>query len=67
MEDCYFDSYVRAPTDGSAWVIGSCGIRVLRGGSFLFSALDVRSANRYRVIPDVRFDFIGVRLARMLP
>jgi formylglycine-generating enzyme required for sulfatase activity len=68
VEDCYFDSYSRrAPTDGSAWVSWSCGIRVLRGGSFLFSALDVRSANRYGVIPDGRFDFIGVRLARMLP
>jgi formylglycine-generating enzyme required for sulfatase activity len=67
VEDCYFDGYVRAPTDGSAWVSWGCDIRVLRGGSFLFSPLDVRSANRYWVIPDLRFDFIGVRLARMLP
>jgi formylglycine-generating enzyme required for sulfatase activity len=31
-EDCYHDSYKGAPTDGSAWTIGDCSSRVIRGG-----------------------------------
>ena len=36
VEDCYNDSYVGAPTDGSAWKSGDCDQRVLRGGSWWF-------------------------------
>ena len=34
VEDCWNDSYVGAPSDGSAWESGECGYRVLRGGSW---------------------------------
>jgi formylglycine-generating enzyme required for sulfatase activity len=34
VEDCYRDSYMGAPTDGSAVTSGDCGLRVLRGGSW---------------------------------
>src|SRR5262249_36124362 len=33
-EDCYEDSYARAPTDGSALISGPCTQRVIRGGSW---------------------------------
>ena len=35
VEDCWNDSYVGAPGDGSAWRSGSCSQRVIRGGSWL--------------------------------
>ena len=35
VEDCWNPSYKGAPADGSAWTTGDCGLRVLRGGSFL--------------------------------
>jgi len=38
--------------------------RVLRGGSWFINQWNVRAANRYRVVPDYRFDFIGFRCAR---
>jgi len=46
-EDSWHENYVGAPTDGSARVSGSSGLRVLRGGSW-FNPSGVRSAYRFR-------------------
>jgi len=46
VEDCYHDTYTDAPTDGSAWVSGSCQQRVLRGGSWIGLSEDARAAFR---------------------
>ena len=35
VQDCWKDSYVGAPTDGSAWTSGDCNQRVRRGGSWI--------------------------------
>ena len=32
-QDCYRDSFVGAPTDGSPWLSSECEVRVVRGGS----------------------------------
>ena len=48
VEDCWNDSYVGAPTDGSAWGSGDCVKRVLRGGSWFNGPRVLRSANRGR-------------------
>ena len=38
MEDCYHESYVGAPTDGSAWIEGAdCSNRIVRAGSWFFA------------------------------
>ena len=34
VHDCWNDSYVGAPSDGSAWASGDCNLRVVRGGSW---------------------------------
>jgi len=47
-EDCWTSNYASAPTDGSAWIVGTadCQKRVVRGGSWFSPPLAVSSANR---------------------
>jgi len=65
-EDCYHDSYVGAPTDGSAWTPGNCSFHVLRGGSWRYDPMGLRTAARYRDTSDFRSGLYGFRLARTL-
>jgi len=65
--DCYNASYVGAPTDGSAWMIGDCKNRVLRGGSWYGQPRSLRSAYRFKINPDLRNSCFGFRVARTLP
>jgi formylglycine-generating enzyme required for sulfatase activity len=65
-EDSYHDSYIGAPSKGSAWK-GDGKKRVLRGGSWNNSPSRVRAAERGRDDPAIRFSTIGFRLARTLP
>ncbi len=68
VEDCYHDSYNAAPKNGGAWATGCDGnVRVLRGGSWVDSPRDLRSALRNWFSPDVRNYVCGFRLARTLP
>ncbi len=47
VQGCSIDSYVGAPTDGSAWTKGSCrSTRVVRGGSWVTGPRYLRSAYR---------------------
>jgi formylglycine-generating enzyme required for sulfatase activity len=65
VEDCWHENYVGAPTDGSAWATG-CNVnsRVLRGGSWVNSAADLRASFRDRGNRFARNNFTGFRLAR---
>jgi formylglycine-generating enzyme required for sulfatase activity len=67
VEDPYHESYEGAPTDGSAWMDGgNPERRVVRGGSFSYSARDSRSGVRCDHdirIPDRQH---GFRVARSL-
>lgn len=69
--DCWNESYVGAPSDGSPWTAGDCGKRVLRGGSWSNVPEFVRSATRSRGDAAGRdFDYSGYpgfRVARTLP
>ncbi|HUZ71958.1 MAG TPA: formylglycine-generating enzyme family protein [Stellaceae bacterium] len=71
VEDCWNDSYVGAPTDGSAWTTGDCSKRVLRGGSWSNLPVFIRAATRSRAdAAGGDFDYssyAGFRVARTLP
>jgi formylglycine-generating enzyme required for sulfatase activity len=65
--DCYHNSYVGAPVDGSSWTTGSCGDgRVERGGSWSDSAHGLRSAQRNVRARSEAKQYIGFRVARTL-
>ena len=65
VEDCYNDSYVGAPTDGSAWESGDCGVRVVRGGSWINDPWFLRSASRDRSTTVNQFlSYYGFRVLR---
>ncbi|HMK68265.1 MAG TPA: formylglycine-generating enzyme family protein [Stellaceae bacterium] len=69
--DCWNESYVGAPSDGTAFPRGDCGKRVLRGGSWSNLPSFVRSASRIGADAGGKdFDYsayAGFRLARNLP
>lgn len=64
--DCWHDSYLRAPNDGSAWVNPGCPIRVVRGGSWGSSPEQVDSAYRQGASSDTRSGRVGFRVVREL-
>ena len=67
VEDCWNDSHVGAPKDGSARTTGDCSGRVYRGGSWGGIAQVLRSAYRNWGTPGFRHYVVGFRLARTLP
>ena len=67
VEDCWHESYAGAPKDGRAWTTGgSCGHRVLRGGSWNYLPRSLRAANRSGNRTGLRINWFGFRVARTL-
>jgi formylglycine-generating enzyme required for sulfatase activity len=64
--DCWHDTYLRAPTDGTAWVNPGCERRVVRGGYWASSPAQARSAYRLSADPGRSDARIGFRIARDL-
>lgn len=66
VADCWHENYVRAPTDGSAWVNPGCDERVIRGGSWGSAPDQDRSAFRMGAAADARSGRVGFRVVRDL-
>ncbi len=66
IEDCWHDSYVRAPDDGSAWVNPGCERRMIRGASWSSTPTMSRSAFRLSSANDSTDARVGFRVARDL-
>ena len=78
VQDEYRSNYNGAPSDGSGWCASDCPVnasdpnynasnspsRVLRGGSWISSASDMRAANRGSITPSHQYDYGGGRLVR---
>jgi formylglycine-generating enzyme required for sulfatase activity len=65
-QDCWHESYQRAPGDGSAWVNPGCPLRTVRGASWASALEQVRSASRQPMAPDTSSARLGFRLVREL-
>jgi formylglycine-generating enzyme required for sulfatase activity len=62
-EDVWHESYVGAPSDGSAWLSGgNSSRRVVRGGSWYFYGWHCRSAARSWNAPGSRYVYLGFRV-----
>jgi formylglycine-generating enzyme required for sulfatase activity len=67
VEDSWHENYNGAPTDASAWLRGGDpNYRVVRGGSWRNESELVRAAVRFRRNINVRFDSLGLRIARTM-
>jgi formylglycine-generating enzyme required for sulfatase activity/CRP-like cAMP-binding protein len=67
VEDCYHANYNGAPTNGSAWAAGGdCSSRMIRGGGWNISPVNLRSASRGRGTTFLQFNSLGFRVARTL-
>jgi formylglycine-generating enzyme required for sulfatase activity len=66
VRDCWHDTYIRAPMDGSVWINPGCEQRVIRGGYWASSPDQTRSAHRLFAKPDHHDARIGFRIARDL-
>jgi formylglycine-generating enzyme required for sulfatase activity len=68
-EDCWNKNYSGAPTDGSAWVVGDCSMRVVRGGSWFNKLRSFKSSSRMKFSSEIRYSSrgIGLRVVRETP
>ncbi|MGJ8662889.1 MAG: SUMF1/EgtB/PvdO family nonheme iron enzyme [Marinicella sp.] len=64
VEDCWHDSYTRAPGDGTAWVNRGCNNRVIRGGNWGSANEEYRIHHRVSAAADLTDPRIGFRVAR---
>ncbi len=65
-EDCWHESYLRAPRDGTAWLNPGCSAHAMRGGSWGSAPDQVRSAYRQGVSASLRSGRVGFRVVRVL-
>jgi len=66
VRDCWHDTYVRAPLDGSAWLNPGCDQHVIRGGHWASLPDQTRSAYRRFGSFDYHDARVGFRIARDL-
>ena len=82
VEDCWYESYDGAPTDGRArtrvpdmasdgsadlYSVGDCNEKVYRGGDWHSALHEARSASRAGMSKQAKSKYIGLRIVRALP
>lgn len=63
-EDCWNENYEGAPRNGNSWRTGYCGVAVVRGGSWVNTPGNTRSATRFWSEIESRDSAVGFRVAR---
>ncbi|NBB92701.1 MAG: SUMF1/EgtB/PvdO family nonheme iron enzyme [Gammaproteobacteria bacterium] len=66
VDDCWHDSFVRAPSDGTAWVNPGCERRVIKGASWSSTPAMSRSAFRISSSTSSTDMRVGFRIVRDL-
>ena len=64
--DCWHQNYIKAPSDGSAWVNPGCERRVVRGGYWASAPEQSRAAYRFPLKTESYGAVVGFRIARSL-
>ncbi len=64
VDDCWHDSYTRAPGDGSAWVNRGCENRVIRGGNWGSSQDEYTTHHRIKAANNFTDPRLGFRVAK---
>jgi len=64
VEDCWHDSYIRAPRNGLAWVNRGCENRVIRGGNWSSAIEEYRIHHRISAEAELTDPRIGFRVAK---
>ena len=63
-EDCWNDSNTGNPGGGRAKATGTCAHLVVRGGSWVNSPQNLRSASRFGYTAGDGINYLGFRVAR---
>lgn len=58
-DDCWNESYAGAPNDGSAWTVGDCGQRVVRGGTWYSKPASIGASVRAKFSSEIRYSSRG--------
>lgn len=66
VDDCWHDSYIRAPGDGSAWVNRGCENRVIRGGNWGSANIEYTIHHRIKAETDLTDPRLGFRVAKTI-
>ncbi len=66
VDDCWHDSYTRAPTNGAAWVNRGCSERVIRGGNWGSAIEEYKITHRVKAKQDLTDPRLGFRVAKTL-
>jgi formylglycine-generating enzyme required for sulfatase activity len=66
VQDCWHDSYQRAPSDSSAWVNPGCKMGITRGASWASSLDEARVSFRTATLMKTHNARIGFRVVRAL-
>lgn len=66
VQDCWHDSYVRAPGNGQAWYNPGCENHVIRGGSWSSALFEYETQHRYKGNKNYTDPRLGFRIARDL-
>lgn len=66
VEDCWHDSYFRAPDDGQAWINKGCEKRVIRGGHWGSALDEYHSSHRKQSEDDFTDPRLGFRIAKTI-
>lgn len=64
VQDWYHSDYSDAPEDGSAWIVPSTDARIVRGGNFTSSYVQIRASARRPLPPGSDMDTVGARCCK---
>lgn len=66
VDDCWHDTYTRAPTNGTSWINRGCENRVIRGGSWGSAIEEYQIHHRVKAKSNFTDSRLGFRVAKTL-